>query len=584
MLDSATSTSPFGSTSIQRGCCSPVANALTFSPGAATGVCPTVHPFAVGILSVGILPCDFAAGMAGASPQAGSGKPVVNRRDTSAAPPTTATTRAKTSEKANSVFPLVANSLTEAALVEPNQLGLPSLKRMRTRVAIRSCIDLSNKTQVASVEESVQPYQPGVYCGDRMAQLSDDCFAFGGRLIPLHETSRLLEDTFTCVAGTVSTRLLQAAGRVLAEDLVSSISVPPHANSAVDGYAVHFDDLSASEETVLTLQGRATAGHPLETSLPRGHATRVFTGAVMPDGPDTVLMQEDCLASAAEVRIRPGIKRGANRRLAGEDVTAGSIVLRAGRRLGPPEIGLAAALGILSVPVRARLRVAVFSTGDEVAEPGTPLLPGQIYDSNRAMITCLLTRAGLVVTDGGILPDQSERLRYALHQASLRHDLIITSGGVSTGEEDHLRDAIKQLGTLSFWRVAIKPGRPVAVGTVGDTPLVGLPGNPVAAMVAYMAIARPLIAVLGGETHRQVPRFAVTSGFAYRKKIDRREFVRVRFDAGPSGLVAYRFKREGAGILTSLTESDALAELPETMTALEPGQLVGCLPLSMLYD
>ena len=418
-----------------------------------------------------------------------------------------------------------------------------------------------------------------------MAQLSDDCFAFGGRLIPLQETSRLLTGQFACVASTLQAALSDAGGRILAQDVRAPISVPGYANSAVDGYAVHFDDLLPAHETVLTLHGRAAAGHPMGTALPRGCAARVFTGAMMPDGPDTVLMQEDCTVETAAVRIRPGIKRGANRRLAGEDVQQGRRVLQAGRRLGPPDIGLIAALGLTSIPVRARLRAALFSTGDEVAEPGTALRPGQVYDSNRAMLACLLTRAGLAVTDGGILPDRPERMRPALLAAAAGHDLIITSGGVSTGEEDHLRAVIEELGALSFWRVGIKPGRPVAVGAIGATPLVGLPGNPVAALVAYIVIARPLIAVLGGETYRDLPRFAVTSGFAYRKKRDRREFVRVRLEpAEPVGLIAHRFPREGAGILTSLTESDALAELPEAMTTLEPGEPVNCLPLSMLYD
>jgi molybdopterin molybdotransferase len=417
-----------------------------------------------------------------------------------------------------------------------------------------------------------------------MAQLTDDCFAFGGRLIPLEDTTRLLLDRFATVAGVERVLLAAAAGRVLAEDMVAPISVPAETNSAVDGYAVHFDDLSGAVETVLPLQGRATAGHPLQTAVPRGYAARVFTGAVMPDGPDTVLMQEDCVATATEVRIRPGIKRGANRRPAGEDVMAGSTVLRAGRRVGPPELGLVASLGQASVMVRGRLRAALFSTGDELAEPGATRARGQIYDSNRAMVGCLLARAGVIVTDGGILPDRPEPLRAALREAAGGHDLIITSGGVSTGDEDHVRGAIEHLGALSFWRLGIKPGRPVAVGTIGDTPLVGLPGNPVAAMVTYMAVARPLIAVLGGETQRKLPRFPVISGFAYRKKPDRREFVRVRLEAGAAGLVAQRFPREGAGILTSLTESDALAELPESMTELTPGQLIGCLPLSALYD
>jgi molybdopterin molybdotransferase len=200
------------------------------------------------------------------------------------------------------------------------------------------------------------------------------------------------------------------------------------------------------------------------------------------------------------------------------------------------------------------------------------------------MVATLLGRAGAVVTDGGILPDRPAQVRAALVEAAGGHELIITSGGVSTGEEDHVRGAIEQLGALSFWRLGIKPGRPVAVGTVGATPLVGLPGNPVAAMITYMAIARPLIAVLGGETYREPPRFAVVSGFAYSKKRDRREYVRVRLEREAEGLVARRFPREGAGILTSLTESDALAELPEAMTELRPGEMVGCLPLSLIYD
>jgi molybdopterin molybdotransferase len=417
-----------------------------------------------------------------------------------------------------------------------------------------------------------------------MAQLTDDCFAFGGRLIPLHEATALIQAKFACAVGDESVGLAEAGLRVLAGDIVAPISVPSDTNSAVDGYAVDFDDLSSAQETVLPLHGRSAAGHPMQGTLPRGHAARVFTGALMPDGADTVLMQEDCVVTGTEVRIRPGIKRGANRRLTGEDVVAGDTVLRAGRRLGPPEVGLVASLGHTSVRVRRRLRAALFSTGDEVAEPGTSRRHGQIYDSNRFMVGCLLARAGVSVTDGGILPDRQDALREALHEAAGRHDLILTSGGVSTGEEDHVRGAIEHLGALSFWRLGIKPGRPVAVGTIGATPLVGLPGNPVAAMVTYMAIARPLIAVLGGETVRELPRFAVTSGFAYKKKPDRREYVRVRLEHGPSGLVAQRFPREGAGILTSLTESDALAELPEAMTALVPGQSIDCLPLGLLYE
>jgi molybdopterin molybdotransferase len=417
-----------------------------------------------------------------------------------------------------------------------------------------------------------------------MAQLSDDCFAFGGRVITLPEALALVGERFACVAEPETVALAAADGRVLAGDIVASQNVPRHDNSAVDGYAVHFDDLSADAETVLAVRGRAAAGHPMLDALPHGCAARVFTGALMPDGPDTVIMQEDCAAEGDHVRIRPGIKWGANRRLAGEDVRQGRIVLRAGRRLGPPETGLAAALGLGDVSVRRRLRVALFSTGDEVAEPGAALAHGQIYDSNRFMVAALLRRAGVAVTDGGILPDRPERIRAALDAARGAHDLILTSGGVSMGEEDHVRAAIEDLGTLAFWRLGIKPGRPVAVGEIRGTPLVALPGNPVAAMVTYTAIARPLIAVLGGETRPAPMRLSAVADFAYRKKPDRREYVRVRLAMGMSGLVASRFGREGVGILSSLTESDALAELPEEMTELEPGTAIPCLPLAALFD
>jgi molybdopterin molybdotransferase len=414
-----------------------------------------------------------------------------------------------------------------------------------------------------------------------MAQLSDDCFAFGGRLIPLDEALALIAERFSPVAAPERVALAEADRRVLAEDVVAGFAVPRADASAVDGYAVHFDDLDPAAETVLAVAGRAAAGHPMAQAVPRGAAARVFTGAVMPTGPDTVIMQEDCIAQAGRVRIRPGIRRGANRRAAGEDVQAGQTVLRAGARLTPPAIGLAASLGLTRLAVRRPLRAALFSTGDEVAEPGAALAGGQIYDSNRFMLAALLRRAGVAVSDGGILPDRPGAIRDALGAAAGGHDLILTSGGVSAGEEDHVRAAIEATGTLAFWRLGIKPGRPVAVGSVGGTPLVGLPGNPVAALVTYMAIARPLIAALAGERLAAPHLVTATADFAYRKKPGRREYVRVSLRPGG---IAVRFPREGAGLLTSLTESDALAELAEDQTEVAPGDTLSCLKLAAIYD
>jgi molybdopterin molybdotransferase len=362
--------------------------------------------------------------------------------------------------------------------------------------------------------------------------------------------------------------------------LRAGMDLPPQTNSAVDGYALTHADLRSDGPTLLKLLGRTVAGHAPEGPVPRGHASRIFTGAVMPEGPDTVMMQEDCTLTAEGVLVQPGIRPGANRRLAGEDIASGALALSAGRRLMPPDIGLLAALGLDRVTVRTALRVALFSTGDEITDPPAPLGPGKVYDANRFMLAALLRRLGAEVIDGGILPDDRAATARALADAAARADLMLTSGGVSTGEEDHVRGAIEAAGSLTFWRVAIKPGRPVALGEVGGTPLLGLPGNPVAALVTFMALGRPLFDRLGGADYVPPPRFAVQSGFAYRKKLGRREYVRVLI--GADG-IALRYPKEGAGIITSLTGSDAVMELPEAMTALSPGDMAPCIPMGLLH-
>jgi molybdopterin molybdotransferase len=335
---------------------------------------------------------------------------------------------------------------------------------------------------------------------------------------------------------------------------------------------------------VLRRVDRIAAGHRPEAPVSAGTTARIFTGAMLPDGADTVIMQEDCRTEGESVVIRPGIKRGANRRLAGEDVASGSTVLAAGRRLTPPDIGLLAALGVTRVTVRRRLRAALFSTGDEVCEPGRALARGQIYDANRFMLAALLGRLGAVVSDGGILPDHERQMAQTLKAAAAEHDLIVTSGGVSAGEEDHVRSAIAAEGSLFFWRLAIKPGRPVALGQIGATPLVGLPGNPVAALITFVTIARPLIEALSGTAPHVPRRFRARSGFPYKKKRDRREYVRVSLDAGAGELpLARRFPKEGAGMLTSLTETDGLVELPEDLVQLAAGSEVDFIPYSELF-
>jgi molybdopterin molybdotransferase len=377
--------------------------------------------------------------------------------------------------------------------------------------------------------------------------------------------------------------LVEADGRVLARDIVAPVDLPPFDNSAVDGYAVDFDDLDPSDDTILPVQGRVAAGSSLESTAGERAAVRIFTGAPMPKGLDTVFMQEDVRVSGETVVLPAGLKRGSNRRLAGEDLYRGAPALAAGRRLSPPDIALLGALGLAAVPVRKLLRVAVFSTGDEVVSPGEPLAPAKLYDANRFMLQALLRRLGCRPTDLGILADEPRSLGRALARAAADHDLILTSGGVSTGEEDHVKAAVESAGALAFWRIGIKPGRPVAMGVVAGKPFIGLPGNPVAVFVTFATVARAVVARLLGEAYAPPRAFPVTAGFAYRKKEGRREYVRVRLEAGPDGsLTARKHPREGAGVITSLTETDGLVELPEDVARVEPGAILRFLPYDLL--
>ena len=419
-----------------------------------------------------------------------------------------------------------------------------------------------------------------------MAQLSDDCFAQGGRLMRVAEAQALLEGVLVPVSAAEPVPLHAALGRVLLEDVVAAADVPPRDNSAVDGYAVFFADLDPEAETLLPVTGRAAAGHPLGRPARRGEAIRIFTGALMPEGsdgggPDTVMMQEDCRLEGDRVVIAPGIKRGANRRARGEDITAGATVLSQGLRLRAQDLGQAAAAGRREVLVAKPLRVALLSTGDELREPGAALEPGCIYDSNRTTIHGLLAGLGCAVTDLGILKDEAGTIRAALARAAEDHDLIVTSGGVSVGEEDHVKQAVEALGALHLWRLAIKPGRPLALGQVGAVPFVGLPGNPVAVMVTFVTMVRPMILRLMGGAAPPPHSFKVCAAFAHRKKKDRREWLRVRLEGeGPGAWRARKFPREGAGILSSLVEADGLVELPEDLTRLAPGTMVDFLPFS----
>lgn len=413
-----------------------------------------------------------------------------------------------------------------------------------------------------------------------MAQLSDDCFAFGGALMSVEEAQALIAERIPVPHGEELVPLAAARGRILARDLVAPIALPPFFNAAVDGWAFRHDDLVEGAETRLKEAGRVAAGHDAIRPVAPREAVRVFTGAPMPPGSDTCVMQEDVRHAGRYILVPPGLKRGANARPAGEDVARGALALEAGRRLGPAEIGLAAALGQAVLPVRPLPRIGVFSTGDELAEPGHPIAIAKTYDSNRFTLLALLAGLPCVTTDLGILPDSVGRTLEALRAAARTQDLLLTSGGVSMGEEDHVRAAIQHGGSLVFWRLAVKPGRPAAMGLIGGTPVVGLPGNPVAAVVGFLHLARPLLLRLAGAAPAPLPRFTAVAEFAHRKKAGRREYVRVTLATEGATTIARKFPREGAGLLSSLTQSHGFAEVPEEITAIAPGDVLTVIPFA----
>jgi molybdopterin molybdotransferase len=421
-----------------------------------------------------------------------------------------------------------------------------------------------------------------------MAQLTDDCFAFSGPLLPLDEMERLIGERVVPVTETERVKLKGARGRVVAADIKAPFDLPPFDNSAVDGYAVRHADLKSNADTRLPIGGRLTAGARADMALKVREAIRIFTGAAMPKGADTVFMQEDVTVDGDAVTVPKGLKLGSNRRLAGEDVPAGQVVLPAGTVLEAQHIALAAALGITDLDVRRRLKVAIFSTGDEVVEPGSQRGGTAIYDANRYLLNEMLERLGATVTDLGILRDQPSELMRALQAAAAGHDLIVTSGGVSTGEADYVRNAVERIGNLVFWRVAIKPGRPVAMGVIPgasgqSAAFVGLPGNPVAVFVTFVRVVKPLLRRLSGAKPQRLVALPVRSAFAYKKKKDRREYVRVALRRAADGEIeAVKHPQDGAGILTSLTETDGLLEFPEDVTSIEPGARVGFLSYAAL--
>lgn len=412
----------------------------------------------------------------------------------------------------------------------------------------------------------------------RAKPLLDDCFAHDPKRMPAAEALALLRERVQTVVDIEDIPLHDACGRFLAEPVVSGRNVPSFDNVAVDGFAFAHGGSATRLDLVA---GRSAAGHPYAGTVPAGHAVRVLTGGALPAGTDTALMQEDVVVDGSQVLIPEGVKSGANCRLAGEDMKDGQTVLEPGCRLRPQEVGVAATVGRRTLRVHRPLNVALVSSGDELREPGEPLPHGMTYDSNRTILRGLLQTLGVTVSDQGIWPDRADVVQHNMRDAAKDHHVIITSGGASRGDEDHMVDAVRDLGRLHFWQIAVKPGRPLAFGQLGDAVFVGLPGNPVAAVICFLIFARPMLTALAGGGWTEPRSFLVPADFCMKKKPGRREYLRARLVQRENGsLAARKIEREGSGILTSLTEADGLIDVAEEVTTVGKGDLVPFMPFS----
>ncbi len=392
--------------------------------------------------------------------------------------------------------------------------------------------------------------------------------------LPVAEARQAILQRLAPVSGWERVPVRAAFGRVLAHDVIAPYNVPAHDNSAMDGYAVRAADLG-SGDSVLEVVGTAFAGRPFSGSVSAGQAVRIMTGATIPHGADTIVVQEVTRRDGERVVVPPGQRAGQHLRRAGEDLAAGGVALAAGSRCGPAELGLIASLGIAEVTVRRRLRVAFFSTGDEIASIGRPLAPGEVYDSNRYTLFGALSRLGCELIDMGVVADDPAALEAAFDEASRNADVVITSGGVSVGEADFIREMMARMGEVAFWKLAIKPGRPMAFGRIGDAVLFGLPGNPVAVLVTfYQFVQDALLTLMGVSPLPPANLFAVPSARALRKQAGRREFLRGRLLRDGATLRVDVAGAQGSGILRSMSEADCFIVLPEDCTEVAIGDPV----------
>ena len=411
-----------------------------------------------------------------------------------------------------------------------------------------------------------------------------DCCADGheGPALKLSDALARILAEVKPVGGSETLAVRSALGRVLAADVVSTINVPSHTNSAMDGYALAGTELAPAGETRLEVVGTSAAGRPFAGTVGAGQCVRIMTGAPMPAATDTVVMQENVTRDGDTAILRGGQKAGQHVRQAGEDIAAGSVALRAGTLLLPAQIGILASLGVGEVSVRRRPRVAFFSTGDELRSVGEPLGEGQIYDSNRYTIYGMLTRLGTEVLDMGVIRDEREAVEEAFARAAEEADAIVTSGGVSVGDADYVAETLERAGTVGFWKVAMKPGRPIAFGRIGDALFFGLPGNPNSVMATFYQLVQPALQALAGLPEPLPPlTVPAISGSALRKKPGRREFQRGVLSRDADGrLVVHKTGHQGSGVLSSMAAANCFIVLPEDAGPVSEGDEVTVQPFA----
>tara|TARA_Y100000588_G_C14179808_1_gene893100 strand:- start:20 stop:1276 length:1257 start_codon:yes stop_codon:yes gene_type:complete len=414
-----------------------------------------------------------------------------------------------------------------------------------------------------------------------MTQLSNDCFKHNNKRISLEKAISILNKKIKCIKKAKKIELDKALGRILSKDIISKINVPPFNNTAVDGYAFKYQDTNKKKETSLKLSGRIIAGMDLNKKIKRGEIIRVFTGAKIPRDLDTVIMQEDCNVNKDQIIIKPGIFKGANIRKKGEDIKKGKKIKSKGSKLKAQDIALIASIGLKKIEVFEKLKVGIFTTGNELFEPGSKISKSGIYDSNRYCLKFLLETINCSVKDYGIKKDNKILIKKTIKKISKECDLIITTGGMSVGEEDYVRKVVEENGSLNFWNIAIKPGRPVALGNIFKKPFIGLPGNPVSVMITFFKIALPTINKLSGFVSAKEKNFIVTTDFNFKKKSGRKEFLRVKIEKNINGQIKIKnYPNSGSGVFTSMVETDGLIELPEKLTYLKKGTKVKFVPYS----